>query len=532
MRRRNFLKTTAAAAVTAPAVFAPTKFAIAETRSNKLLRYVPTADLSVLDPSFTTTQVSITHGYYVFDTLFGIDHTHTAQPQMAEGCTTSEDGLTWDIKLREGLKFHDGERVLARDAAASLKRWSNRDVYGQTLAGFVDEWGAPDDRTIRIKLKSPFPLLTDALAKPNGQLPVVMPERLARLDPNKPISEMVGSGPYRFVKDEFVPGGRSVYEKFKDYVPRQEKPSWASGGKVAHIERIEWSIVNDPSTASVALQKGEIDWWEQVQPDLLPLLRKNPDITVTNFNTVGFFGTMRFNHLLPPFDNVAIRRAVRLGMNQEEYMSAVTGGDNSIWRSCKALFPCGTRYGQELGAEQMTGDVAAARRALKAAGYAGEKVVILNPADVPTIAPFGQVTFAYLKDLGMNVEIQEMDWNTLAQRRAKADPVDKGGWSIFHNWWLGTSFINPAISAVVRGLGAKGWAGSFTHEKIEALTSDWVVAPTEADRLRLAAAIQREALDSVPAVVLGQFFILSAHRKGLTGLLESTSPYPWNLRWT
>jgi peptide/nickel transport system substrate-binding protein len=331
---------------------------------------------------------------------------------------------------------------------------------------------------------------------------------------------------------EFVSGGSGAYEKFKDYIPRNEKPSWASGGKVAHIERIEWKIVNDASTAASALQKGEVDWWEQVQPDLLPLLRKNKDLTVENFNTVGFFGCMRFNHLQPPFDNPAIRRAVRLGMNQEDYMSAVTGNDPSIYRSCKALFPCGTEYGEEIGSGQMTGDVAAARAALKAAGYAGEKVVILNPADVATIAPFGLVTYDYLKQIGMNVELQSMDWNTLAQRRTKSEPVDKGGWSIFHNWWLGTSFSNPAISVVLRGLGAKGWAGFFSHQKIEELTAEWTKTGDDAERLRLARAIHREAMDAVPTVVLGRFFILTAHRKSLSGLLEGTAPFPWNLSWS
>jgi peptide/nickel transport system substrate-binding protein len=254
-------------------------------------------------------------------------------------------------------------------------------------------------------------------------------------------------------------------------------------------------------------------------------------VTVTNFNPVGFFGTMRFNHLHPPFNNAAIRRAVRLGMNQDDYMSAVTGSDTTIYRTCKALFPCGTPYGEELGASGMTGDVAAARAALKAAGYAGEKVVILNPADVPTIAPFGHVTFDYLKQIGMNAELQEMDWNTLAQRRTKAEPPDKGGWSIFHNWWLGTSISNPAISTAVRGLGAKGWAGWFTDDRIEALTAEWTTAAGDDDRARLARDIHQLALDAVPTVILGRFFILSAHRKGLRGLLEGTSPFPWNLSW-
>jgi peptide/nickel transport system substrate-binding protein len=241
---------------------------------------------------------------------------------------------------------------------------------------------------------------------------------------------------------------------------------------------------------------------------------------------------MRFNHLHPPFNNAAIRRAVRLGMNQDDYMSAVTGNDSSIYRACKALFPCGTPYGEELGTAGMTGDIAAAKRALEEAGYKGEKVVILNPADVPTIAPFGQVTYDYLRKIGMNVELQEMDWNTLAQRRTKAESVDKGGWSIFHNWWLGTSFINPAISPVLRGLGAKGWAGWFTDDKIEQLTAQWTTVASDQERAQVVHAMHQHALEAVPTVVLGRFFILTAHRKGLTGILESTSPYPWNVSWT
>jgi peptide/nickel transport system substrate-binding protein len=125
-----------------------------------------------------------------------------------------------------------------------------------------------------------------------------------------------------------------------------------------------------------------------------------------------------------------------------------------------------------------------------------------------------------------------MDWNTLAQRRTKPDTVEKGGWSIFHNWWLGTSFSNPAISVVLRGLGAKGWAGFFTDDKIEALTAEWTRTAEEQDRLRVARAIHQQAWDAVPTVVLGRFFILSAHRKNMRGLLEGTAPFPWNLTLT
>jgi peptide/nickel transport system substrate-binding protein len=525
IKRRSFMRTAVAAAA------AGTLAAPAVGQKSRVLKFVPTADLSSLDPHWTTTQTVGTHAYYVFDTLFGVNAKLEPKPQMAEGYTIEDDGRTWLIKLRPGLKFHNGEPVLARDCAQSLKRWSARDVFGQTAASFVDEWGTADDRTVRVKLKRPFALLADAIGKPNGMVPVIMPEHLARTDPNKQVTEMIGSGPYRFIAGEFVQGSHVAYQRFDGYVSRQEPAEWTTGGKVATIERIEWKVITDPSTVAAALQNQEVDWWEQVQPDLLPLVRRMSHLRVHNTNPIGYNGTMRFNHLHAPFNNLAVRRAVALGLPQEDYMRAVTGNDESLFVTCRALFPCGTRYGQELGQDIIKGDLAAARAALKASGYNGERVVVLNPADVPSIAPFGHVTFDYFKKLGLNAELADTDWGSLVQRRNSREPVEKGGWSVFHTWWFGTSLAHPAISAVIRGLGAKGWAGWFENAKIESLTADWLAAAAEPDRDRLAEAIHREALDKLPALPLGRFFINTAYSKNLKGMLEGTSPVPWNLEW-
>lgn len=515
-------------AATAVALAAPA----VQAQPVRPLRFVPTADLSSLDPHWTTTQTVATHGYYVFDTLFGVDAKLEAKPQMAEGYTIDDDGKTWNIKLRPGLKFHDGERVLARDCAASLKRWSARDVFGQTAASFVEEWGATDDRTIRVRLKRPFALLADALGKPNGMVPFIMPERLALTDPNKQVSEMVGSGPYRFLANEFVQGSHAAYQRFDGYVPRQEPADWCSGGKVARIERVEWKVINDPSTVAAALQNREVDWWEQVQPDLLPLVKKMAHLRVHNTNPIGYNGTLRFNHLHAPFNNVDVRRAVAMGLPQDDYMRAVTGNDESLFTTCKSLFPCGTRYGIEIGKDIIKGDLAAARALLAKSGYNGEKVVVLNPADVPSIAPFGHVTFDYLKKLGMNAELADTDWGTLVQRRNSKEPPEKGGWSVFHTWWFGTSLAHPAISTVIRGLGAKGWAGWFENARIESLTAEWLTAGTEPDRDRLAASIHAETMATLPSLPLGRFFINTAYRKELSGMLEGTTPVAWNLAWS
>jgi peptide/nickel transport system substrate-binding protein len=526
MKRRSLLQYGGAAA----AASALPKVAIGQSTSATTLKFVPQANLTSLDPIWTTASVTENHAYAIYDTLFASNAKLEAKPQMAEGYTTSDDKRTVLIKLREGLKFHDGEPVRAQDCTASLARWAARDTLGQTVARFVDSWGVQDDRTIKVSLKSPFPLLIDALAKPAANEPFVMPERIAKTDPMQQIKEHVGSGPFRFVDNEFVPGSSAVYEKFDGYVPRQEAPDWATGAKVAHFKRIEWKIIPDASTASAALQNGEVDWWEQVQADLVPLLKRNKNITLGLANPTGYNGVLRFNHLNPPFNDVRIRRAVLMAANQDDYLSAVTGNDPSAYKICKALFPCGTPFGTEIGTPYMKGDLDAGKRMLAEAGYAGQKAVVINPTDFPSVAPFGDVTYDLLKKLGMNVELAATDWGTVVQRRTSREPVEKGGWSIFHTWWPSDSIVNPVLSAILRGQGDKGWFGWFKDDKIEELTNQFLTAPDEATRLKITDAIQLEAFEQVPTVPVGLFYIRSAYRADLKGMLESPAPFFWGVQ--
>src|ERR1019366_6808548 len=176
-----------------------------------------------------------------------------------EGHEVSDDGRVWKIRLRSGLLFHDGEPVRASDCVASLIRWSKRDTYGQTLARAVSTWRAADDRTIEIRLRQPFPVLPRALGHYTASAAFMMPERLAMTDPMKPITEAIGSGPYRFLPDEYVSGSHVAYARFDRYVPRDEPAEGTSGGKRVHFDRIEWRIIPDPATAAAALQSGEVD---------------------------------------------------------------------------------------------------------------------------------------------------------------------------------------------------------------------------------------------------------------------------------
>jgi peptide/nickel transport system substrate-binding protein len=520
MKRRTLL---GAAAATA----ALPRFAIAQPAS--VLRFVPQSNLTLLDPIVTTAAVTANHAYMVFDTLFGMNTALDAKPQMAEGYTVSDDGRGYLIKLRDRLKWHDGQPVLARDCAASLARWAARDTFGQTVAKVVDSWGTADDKAIRITLKQPFPLLIDALAKPDAQIAFMMPERLAKTDPSKGVTEMVGSGPFRFLKDEFVAGSSVAYARNAGYIPRQEAPDWTSGSKVVHFDRVEWKIIPDSSTAASALQSGEVDWYEQLQADLVPLLRRNADIALAASNPQGYIGGMRFNHLHPPFNDVRMRRAILTAVNQDDYMRAVTGNDPSLYQICRSQFPCGTTYGPRVGGSAQAGDLAAAKAMIKEA-YTGAKAVIINPTDFATIAPLGDITYDMLQKLGIDVEMVAADWGTVVQRRASKEPVDKGGWSVFHTWFTGGFIINPVVSAPFRGQGANGWFGWYDNPKIEALTDEWLRAKDLDARKKIADAIQAENFIQVPTVTLGQFQIPTAYRKSMQGRLSCSGPLFWNLR--
>ncbi|MBR0645701.1 ABC transporter substrate-binding protein [Plastoroseomonas hellenica] len=519
-----------AAAALLPGAAMPARPALAQ--AGRVLRVVPHGNLALLDPIVTTTSMTNGHAYHVFDVLFALDSQYQPRPQMAAGHTVSADRLSWEITLRPGLRFHDGEPVLARDCAASLNRWAARDSTGQMIAGISEEpWSAADDRTIRLRLKRPFPRLLFALAKAGAMTPFMMPERLARTSPNTPLTEMVGSGPFRFLKDEFVTGTRAAYARFEGYVPRDEPSSYFAGGKHVHSDRIEWHIIPDGTTAAAAITRGEMDWWEAVAPDVVPLLRRSRGVTVDTADALGYVSFIRFNHLIPPFNNLALRRALMLAINQADYMQAANG-EHARWQSCMAMYPCGAPQVNEIGKAFMpaTPDLARARDAIRAAGYAGERVVILNPTDYPTLAPLGEVSADLMKRLGFNVDLQAMDQGTVLQRRLSKAPLDAGGWNMFHTWAHGLGMRDPLLNVFIQGQGESGWPGWYSDPKLQQLVEDWTYANDAAQSQRLLDAIQTQAFEGLPIIPLGQWYGIAAYRSNLQGVIPATNALPWNVR--
>jgi peptide/nickel transport system substrate-binding protein len=531
MNRRAFLKSAArtGALVAAGGLATP---AVSQRAGARVLRLVPHADLANFDPIWSSAYIARNAGLLVWDMLYGMDATLKVQRQMVESEQVSADGLVWTFRLREGLKFHDGEPVHAQDAVASINRWAARESMGQMIKAIENELTAVDDRTFRWSLKKPYPKMLLALGKIVTPCCFVMPARIAATDPFKQINEYVGSGPMRFVKHEWLPGARAVFEKFADYVPRPEPASWLAGGKEIISDRVEWITISDPSTAAAALQNGEVDWLELPLPDLVPALRKNRNVTVEIQDRLGNIGTLFFNHLFPPFNDVRARRAFLMAMNQADYMRAYVGDDN-LWKPLPGFFPPGTPLYTEEGGEILKGprDLDAAKRLLAESGYAGEPIISMAAQDLAHHKAWGDITADLLRRLGINVEYAALDWGTVVARRAQKSPPGQGGWHIFHTTFYGVDFLDPT-NKLLRANGEKAFFGWPNIPEVEAEIAAWYDAKTLDEEKVVARRLNKAALDHAIFAPLGAYLRYYAWRKSVTGISPGPLPFFWGVAKT
>ncbi len=500
------------------------------TAQVKTLRIVPQSNITILDPIWTTAFVTRNHGYMIYDTLFGTDIDGKVKPQMVDTWSVSKDNLTWTFKLRDGLEFHDGKPVTSADVVASLKRWSSRDSFGGFMARSVTGYETPDARTFVIKLKTPFGVMLEALGKPSSNVPFIMPARIAATPGLEQVKEQIGSGPYRFVADEYKPGEKVVYAKFDKYKPRAEPPSGTAGGKNVYVDRVEWVIIRDPQTQLNALLAGEVDIIEQPAFEQYASLKSSPGIQIVDAQPAGLQFIFRFNHLWPPFDNVKIREAAMVAMGQEAFLKTQVGTPG-MYKFCKSMFPCGTPFASDsTGIYTGTADPKKAAQLLKDAGYNGQPIVLMRPTDLAGIAKLPLVAKQQLEAAGFKVDMQQMDWSTLLARRAKKDAPDKGGWNAFMTSWTAGDILNPLTMAMLNATGDKGWFGWQDDKVIEELKAKFAQATTDAEKKKLAEQLQLRAVETVTHVWLGQFYNPAALRSNITGLVPAGAQVYWNIK--
>ena len=523
------LARTAAAAALAATIAGAAGPAMAQ---DKVLRAVMHADLRTIDPYWTTQTIVGIHGMLVYDTLFGFDDNLVPRPQMVDRTEISPDRKTYTFTLRDGLKFHDGSPVTTEDVAASLTRWGKRDTAGQQLFAVIDKLEIVDPKTFRFVLKQPYGLVLDTLGKTGTNVPVIMRKKEAETDPNAQITEVVGSGPFRFARDQWVPGSKAVYVKNKDYVPRAEPASGIAGGKVVNVDRVELVWIADPQTAMSALVNGEIDFYEQPSIDFIPILARSRNVTLMKTGKIAsHYGIIRLNHLHPPFDNPKIRQAMYLLINQEDFMRSVIGNPE-FYEICPALITCGTPMANEGGRQWMKEyNPKKALQLMREAGYKGEPITVLHATDHHTINPATQVLINAMREAGLTLDIQAMDWGSVVSRRAKREPPAQGGWSIFVTTASGPIAANPTLHTWMGASCAKGLFGWPCEPKVDELRGAWATAETDAERKRIARDAQTLSMENVTYLPWGQWTQPLAYRSDrVSGIIGVTGlPIFWNI---
>src|SRR5215468_7960900 len=319
MSRRQVLGGVAAAAATlgAPSVHAQ--------KGRQTLRFIAEADLKILDPVWTTAYITRNHGYLVYDTLFGMDEHHQVKPQMVDRTTVSENGMKYTFTLRDGLRWHDGQPVHPEDCVESLKRWGKRDRFGQLLMAHTAKIAPVDKKTFILELGERFGPVLEALGKPSSNVPFMMPARIAATSAEEQVKEVIGSGPFKFARDEWQPGEQVVYLRNPDYTPREETPSGSTGGKRVYLDKVIWRYLPDPWDAAEALAAGGVDWWDEPPLDFIPKIEQNPDLQTFLIDPLGMQGWLRPNWLHPPFDNRKARQALLHMMDQVTYLAYAVG---------------------------------------------------------------------------------------------------------------------------------------------------------------------------------------------------------------
>jgi peptide/nickel transport system substrate-binding protein len=495
-----------------------------------LVRAVMHSDLKILDPIWTTAYITRNHGYMIYDTLMAMNAEQEPQPQMLEKWEVSQDNLVYSFVLRDGLSWHDGAPVTSEDCIASIKRWGQRDVMGQKLMAAVKSLEAIDRKSFKLVLTEPYGLVILSLAKPSSNVPFMMPKRVAESPASEQISDYTGSGPFIFKKEEWKPGEKAVYVKNPKYRPRSENPSWLSGGKVVNVDRVEWLSIPDSQTAVNALIVGEVDLVEDPSLDLLPVLHAEPKVGLVNINTLGNQFVFRFNSTQPPFDKPKIRQAVFAAFNQQDFLQAVIG-DPEYYKTCMAMFICGTTFASEAGtAPYFHSDFALSKKLLQEAGYDNTPVTLMHSTDLQVLTNLAPVAKSLLERGGFKVNMLDMDWQSVVARRAKKGPVREGGWNAFMTSWVAGDVLNPVSAAYLAAncdAAAPGWP---CDPEIERLRDAFARESGLEKQKQLAKAVQERAIEIGTHVWLGQWYKPMAYRKDrLDGFIASPVPLFWQL---
>ncbi|MCL4188016.1 MAG: ABC transporter substrate-binding protein [Rhodobacteraceae bacterium] len=465
-----------------------------------------------LDAMVTSSQASRNINMNVYETLYGFSDAIQPIPILAEGVEISADGLTYVFTLRQGVKFHNGKEMTARDVKASLERYRKVGATANLLAP-VREIEITGDHEVTFHMVTATPTFLEAFASPRAPA-VIIPEEDAEAEAGK--TSLIGTGPYRIV--EYVPDSHVTIEKFADYSQdtRQEGPDGFGGRKTAYLDTVTFRIIPEPGAQVAALEAGEVHILEQIPVPAARRLESNPDIVLEE-NMPWAFSVFIMNLNVPPTDNVKFREAVQVALNMEEIMAIASEGIfqlNHGWQ-----YPGTTYDAGDIGAQYYNlADADRAKALLAEAGYGGEEFVILTDSNIPQHNKAAVVIAEQLKAVGINATINMVDWPTALNLR-----LQDTGW----NGWTLQMGIEPYLGPV--GVVATLTSPARPHfvvpdAALDALYQELISGPTVADRQEAMRKIQTRLYEIFGIVKLGDSGLMTARRANVKGYVPFRFP--------
>ncbi len=487
-------------------------------RTGGILRVAIPGDPPSLDLHHTTAYLAEIIAWHVFEPLFTYDARYEIVPMLADSYSVSGDGTSYTIRLRSGVRFHDGQEMTAEDVAASLRRWLElSQVGGRYIRPILRSLSATDRYTVRIELTEPSGVLLPALAQP-VQMAAIYPARIAQQAGGSPISEFVGTGPFRFV--EWQPNRYIRLARFDAYRPRPEPPSGYGGARAAYVDELRFIPVPDVGTRVAGVRTGTYHVATDITTDLYDSLRADPSLQMLVMKPYGWAVAV-FNNRKGVMSNPKMRQAFLAALDMDEILAG-TFGNPVFYRADPGLLFRETPWWTDAGASRYNQkDPARARRLLQEAGYRGEVVRWVTSQQYDWAYRPALIASEQLKRAGFNVVLEVVDWATVFQRRSNPDLFD-----VFSTSFIFSPGVSPPTQPVLLNANYPGW---WENPEKERLVAQLVREVEPKARYALWARIQELFWEDVPAVKFGDFFNFSVARRSVQNYQNTADMFFWNV---
>ena len=403
--------------------------AVAQKKGGDMVTAQP-AGTNTLDPHFTASAAARNMMLSMYETLMSIDETTAPIPHLAEKVTIAEDGLTYTFVLRKGVKFHTGKEMTSADVKASFERFGQLSPEKTTMAS-VDRIDTPDPYTVIFKMKALDTSFLDRLASPASPTTIIPAEEAV-----KPVNKTnnISTGPYQFV--EWEQDTHLKLKRFEAYTAGPGKTAdGLAGKKTAYFDTITIRIIREASARVAALEAGQVHYVEDIPVLAANRLESNAKLKVVDLLPASQ-PVILINSVQAPTNNLKLRQAIQAALDIKEIATAATDGNyllNHAWTYANS--PYYTEAGKQF---YNIADTKKAKQLLAESGYKGEPITLLTNRDYQYMYKSALVMSEQLKDLGVNIKLEVLDWPTMADLSRKRE-----GWNMAASGFAIQPFVGP-----------------------------------------------------------------------------------------